>query len=67
MELSNKGMDATKRGTIGQAHLMRTHGSTYFTVTVYNHAVIQETKARTTQSYYRIKAIIYSTLSRVYL
>ena len=40
---SNKGMDAAKRGTIGQAHLMRDTRKHVFTVAAtINHAVIQK-------------------------
>ena len=38
---SNRGMDAAKRGTIGQAHLMRDTQKHVFTVAAtINHAVI---------------------------
>ena len=63
---SNKGMDAAKWGTIGQAHLMRDTRKHVFTVAAtINHAVIQK-QERNAELQPNIMVIYTSTLIQFY-
>ena len=61
MELSNKGKDATKRGTIRQAHLLRTQTRQAL---IYSHTVRMQF---TSKSYNRIKQCLFTCTKTVLL